>query len=64
MKQSINLILSSIFGALSLYAAASCANELSPQIFSLSNMTVGVTTLDEIQNTFGMVEPSRISQEI
>jgi hypothetical protein len=51
-----------------LVAVASCVsasftNEVPPQIFSINNATVGVTTLDEVRKIYGMVEPSRVSRE-
>lgn len=36
---------------------------LLPSINNATNATVGVTTLEEVQKTYGMVEPSRVSRE-
>lgn len=39
-----------------LHAIPACATEVPPQIFSINGATVGITTLDEIQKTYGRAE--------
>jgi hypothetical protein len=34
-----------------------------PGVFTLNHTTIGVTTLDEVRKTYGMVEPSRVGPE-
>jgi len=49
--------------AMVLCASVSLAAEVPPQIFSINNATVGITTLDEVRKAYGMAEPSRVSRE-
>ncbi len=46
-----------------LCANVSLAAEVPSQTFSINNATVGVTTLDEVQKTYGIAEPSEVSRE-
>lgn len=41
----------------------SLAAEVPPQTFSINNLTVGVTTLADVQKTYGMAAASRVSRE-
>lgn len=63
MKKFSFCFLIKVLGAVTLCGSASFAAEVPSQIFSINNVTVGVTTIDEVRTTYGMIEPSRVSRE-
>ncbi len=63
MKKLSSCFLSNSLIAMAFFASTSLAAEVPPRIFSINNATVGITTLDEVQKTYGMAEPSRVSRE-
>lgn len=48
---------------MALCVSISCAAEAPSQLFSINSATVGITTLDEIQKTYGLAEPSKINRD-
>ena len=47
----------------SLFASASLATEIPLKTFSINNVTIGITTLAEVQKTYGAAKVSRIKSE-
>lgn len=62
MKKYSSYFLTSLLVVV-LCAKVSCAVEIPSQAFSINNATVGVTTLDEIQETYGIAKASRVSRD-
>lgn len=62
MKKYSSYFLTSLLVVV-LCAKVSFAAEIPSQAFSINNATVGVTTLDEIQKTYGIAKPSRVSRD-
>jgi len=48
--------------AMALCVSVSCTAEVPSQFFSINSATVGTTTLDEIQKTYGVAELSKTNQ--
>lgn len=63
MKKRVTYIILSILVVMVLHVIVYSATEVPSQIFSINSATVGVTTLDEVQEIYGSAEPSRISRE-
>lgn len=62
MKRSSHLLVS-ISMATALCASVSLAAEVPSQTFSINNATVGITTLAEVQKSYGKAATSRVSRE-
>lgn len=63
MKNHTLYLLANASIAMALCASVSLAAEVPAQTFSINGATVGVTTLDEVSKTYGMVEPARVSKD-
>lgn len=55
-------LLATVLLASALCTSVSLAAEVPPQTFSINNVTVGVTTLADVQKTYGMAAVSRVSR--
>lgn len=62
MKKYFSCFFVSLLAAL-LCAKVSFSAEIPSQFFSINNATVGVTTLDEIQQTYGVASISRVNRD-